>query len=138
MIRALRQIPERKSMKSKLHLGRSAAILACTASLAGAATVVAPIAPAAAATKCGNKVVKIPQEGGKPFNYPIKAVEVEGGATCGEVTKVLAGVLSGEPPAGWKSVPAHYELSKALQEEGLLPQMVKKGSKKIKFAGHGG
>lgn len=125
-------------MKSKLHLGRGAAILACTASLAAAATVAAPVAPAAAATKCGNKVVKIPQEGGKAYSYPIKAVEVEGGATCAEVTKVLAGVLSGKPPAGWKSVPAHYELPKALQEEGLLAQMVKNGSKKIKFAGHGG
>jgi hypothetical protein len=125
-------------MKSKLHLGRGAAILACTAALAGTAIVVAPIAPAAAATKCGNKVVKIPQEGGKPFAYPVKNVEVEGGATCGEVTKVLAGVLSGNPPAGWKGVPAHYELPKAVQEEGLLPMEVKKGSKKIKYAGRGG
>jgi hypothetical protein len=125
-------------MKSKLHLGRGAAILACTASLAGTAIVVAPIAPAVAATKCGNKVVKIPQEGGKPFPYPVKAVEVEGGATCGEVTKVLASVLSGNPLPGWKSVPAHYELPKKLTEEGLFAQEVKKGSKKIKFAGHGG
>jgi len=126
-------------MKSKLHLGRGVAILACAASLAATATVLAPIAPAAAATKCGNKVVKIPVEAGaKPYSYPIKAVEVEGGATCGEVTTVLAGVLSGNPPAGWKSVPVHYELPKKLQEEGLFAQMVKKGSKKIKFAGHGG
>ena len=125
-------------MKSKLHLGRGAAILACTASLAGTAIVVAPVTPAAAATKCGNKTVKIPQEGGKPFPYPVKAVEVEGGATCGEVTKVLASVLSGNPLPGWKSVPAHYELPKKLQEEGLFAQEVKKGSKKIKFAGHGG
>jgi hypothetical protein len=123
---------------SKLHLGRGAAILACTASLAAAATVVAPVAPAAAATSCGNKVVKIPQEGGKPFAYPIKAVEVEGGATCGEVTKVLAAALSGNPLPGWKSVPAHFELPKKLVEEGLFAQEVKKGSKKIKFAGHGG
>jgi hypothetical protein len=122
----------------KLHLGRGAAILACTASLAATATVVAPIAPAAAATKCGNKVVKIPQEGGKPFPYPVKGVEVSGGATCGEVTKVLAGILSGKPPAGWKGVTAHYELPKALQEEGLLPMEVKKGSKTIKYAGRGG
>jgi len=125
-------------MKSKLHLGRGIAILACTASLAATAIVVAPVAPAAAATKCGNKTIKIPREGAKPFPYPVKAIEVEGGATCAEVTTVLAGVLSGNPPAGWKSVPAHYELSKKMQAEGLLPQLVKKGSKKIKFAGHGG
>ena len=122
----------------KLHLGRGMAILACTASLAATATVLAPIAPAAAATKCGNKVVKIPQEGGKPFPYPIKAVEVEGGATCGEVTKVLAGLLGGTPLPGWRSVTAHYELPKKLQEEGLFAQEAKKGSKTIKFAGRGG
>jgi hypothetical protein len=125
-------------MKSKLHLGRGAAILACTAALAGTAIVVAPIAPAAAATKCGNKVVKIPQEGGKPFAYPVKAVEVEGGATCAEAVKVITSVVTGEPLPGWKGVPAHYELSKALQEEGLLPMEAKKGSKKIKYAGRGG
>ena len=125
-------------MKSKLHLGRGIAILACTASLAGTAIVVAPVAPAAAATKCGNMTIKIPQEGGKPFPYPVKAVEVEGGATCAESAAVIAGVLGGEPLPGWKSVTAHYELPKKLQEEGLYAQMVKKGSKKIKFAGHGG
>ena len=125
-------------MKSKLHLGRGAAILACTASLAGTAIVVAPVAPAAAATKCGNKLVKIPREGAKPFPYPVKAVEVEGGVTCAEAAGIIAGVLGGNPLPGWKSVPAHYELPKKLQEEGLFAQMAKNGSKKIKFAGHGG
>jgi hypothetical protein len=125
-------------MKSKLHLGRGAAILACTASLAATAIVVAPVAPAVAATKCGNKMILIPQEGGKPFKYPIKAVEVEGGATCAEAVKVITSALTGEPLPGWKGVPAHYEVSKSLQEEGFLPMEVKKGSKKIKYAGHGG
>jgi hypothetical protein len=126
-------------MKSKLHLGRGAAILACAASLAGTAAVVAPVAPAAAAvTSCGNKNVKVPVEGGKPVHVMVKGISVEGGATCAEATKVIAGVLSGKPPAGWKSVPASYELPKALAEEGLLPQLVKKGSKKVKFAVHGG
>jgi hypothetical protein len=124
-------------MKNKLHLGRGAAILACAASLAGTAAVVAPSA-ASAATSCGNKTVKLSQEGAKPFNYPVKAIYVEGGATCAEATKVISGVLVGEPPSGWKSVIAHYELPKALAEEGLLPQLAKKGSKKIKFAVHGG
>lgn len=124
-------------MKNKLHLGRGAAILACAASLAGTAAVVAPSA-ASAATSCGNKSVKLSQEGAKPFNYPVKAIYVEGGATCAEATKVISGVLVGEPPSGWKSVIAHYELPKALAEEGLLPQLAKKGSKKIKFAVHGG
>ena len=124
-------------MKSKLHLGRGAAILACAASLAGTAAAVAPSA-ASAATSCGNKSLKIAVEGGKPFHYPVKAIEVEGGATCAEATQVIAGVLGGKPPSGWKSVPAHYELPKALAEEGLFPQLAKKGSKKVKFAVHGG
>jgi hypothetical protein len=124
-------------MNAKLHLVRGAAILAAVASLAGTAAAVAPSA-ASAATSCGNKSVKLKQEGEKPFNYPVKAIYVEGGATCAEATKVIAGVLNGEPPSGWKSVIAHYELPKALAEEGLLPQLAKKGSKKIKFAVHGG
>ncbi len=125
-------------MKTKLHLGRGAAILACAASLAGTAAVVAPIAPAAAATKCGNKSVKIKPEGGKPFNYPVKAIEVEGGATCAEAVKVIGGVLGGKLPSGWKSVTPHYELPKSLEEQGLFPQELKKGSKKVKYAVHGG
>lgn len=122
----------------KLRLVRGLAILACTASLAAVATVLAPIAPAAAATKCGNKIVKIPQEGSKPYPYPVKAVEVSGGATCAEVTKVLAGLLGGTPLPGWRTVTAHYELPKKLTEEGLYAQEAKKGSKTIRFAGSGG
>jgi hypothetical protein len=125
-------------MKSKLHFGRGAAILACAASLAGTAVAIAPVAPALAATTCGNKTVKLPQEGAKPYPILVKAISVEGGATCAESASVIAGVLVGKPPTGWKSVIAHYELPKALAEEGLLPQLVKKGSKKIKFAVHGG
>ena len=125
-------------MKSKPHLGRGAAILACTASLAATAIVVAPAAPAAAATKCGNKVVKVPVEGGKPVNYPVKAIEVEGGATCAEAASVIGPILGGQPPAGWKSVTPHYELPKALADQGLFPQEAKKGAKKIKFAIRGG
>lgn len=124
-------------MKSKLHLGRGAAILACAASLAGTAIAVAPSA-AAAATSCGNKNVKVQVEGGKPIHIQVKAISVEGGATCAETAKVIGGTLAGKPPTGWKPVTAHYELPKALAEEGLLPQLVKKGSKKIKYAVHGG
>ncbi|HEY2477214.1 MAG TPA: hypothetical protein VGI17_00615 [Solirubrobacterales bacterium] len=46
---------------------------------------------------------------------------------------MIAGTLSGKPPAGWKSVPAHFEAP-----VGLIAQEVKKGSKKIKYAVHGG
>ncbi|HEY0278756.1 MAG TPA: hypothetical protein VGC32_10870 [Solirubrobacterales bacterium] len=125
-------------MKGKLHLGRRAAILVCAASLAGTAFVLAPAAPAAAATKCGDKTIKVPEAGGKPLLYPVKAVEVSGGAVCGEVASVLTSVISGHPKPGWKGVTAHYELPKALQDEGFLAMEVKKGSKTIKYGGHGG
>jgi hypothetical protein len=125
-------------MKTRLHLGRGAAILACAATLAGGAIAIAPAAPALAATKCGNKSIKVHPEGGKPFNYPVKAIEVEGGATCAEGTQAISGLLAGKLPSGWKSIPAHYKLPKALEEEGLFPQLLKKGSKKVKFAVRGG
>ncbi len=121
-------------MKSKLHLGRGAAILACAASLAGTAAVVAPTAASArGASTCANKRIKIPIEGGKPIHLPVKAITVEGGVSCAEAYKVIAGVLAGDPPTGWKSIPASFEAP-----EGLVPQAVKKGSKKIKYATHGG
>jgi hypothetical protein len=125
-------------MKSKLHLGRGAVILACATSLAGTAAVVAPTAASAAGTNCGNKNVKVAVEGGKPIHIKVQAIGVEGGATCAETAKVIGGVLAGKPPTGWKSVTPHYELPKKLAEEGLFPQEVKKGGKKIKYAIHGG
>jgi hypothetical protein len=124
-------------MKSKLHLGRGAAILACAASLAGTAAVVAPTA-ASAADNCGNKSIKVTFEGEKPVHILVKAIAVEGGATCAEAVKVIAGQLGGKPLSGWKGVTTHYELPKALAEEGLFPQELKKGSKKVKYAIHGG
>jgi hypothetical protein len=121
-------------MKSKLHLGRGAAILACAASLAGTAATVAPTAASArAASKCANTSVKIEPEVGHPIHFPVKAITVEGGVSCATAYKVIHGVLAGEPPAGWKSFSASFEAP-----EGLIPQGVKKGSKKIKYAVQGG
>ncbi|MBS1860136.1 MAG: hypothetical protein JSS68_00340 [Actinobacteria bacterium] len=119
-------------MKSKFDLGRGAAILACAASLAGTAAVIAPTA-ASAATTCADKTIKIQVEGSKPIPLPVKAITTEGGVSCAEAYKVIAGVLTGEPPSGWKSYGAHFPTP-----EGLVPQGVKKGSKKIKFATRGG
>ena len=121
-------------MKNKLHLGRGAAILACAASLAGTAAVVAPAAASAhgAATRA-NKRVKISVEEGKPIHVPVKAITVEGGVSCAEAYKVIAGALAGKPPSGWKTAVAQFEAP-----EGFEPEIAKKGSKKIKFAGHGG
>jgi hypothetical protein len=121
-------------MKSKLQLGRGAAILACAASLAGTAVAVAPTAASArAASTCANKSVKVPVEGGKPIHVPVKAITVEGGVSCAEAYKVIVGTLSGKLPSGWKSVPANFEAP-----TGLIPQEVKKGGKKIKYAVQGG
>jgi hypothetical protein len=41
--------------------------------------------------------------------------------------------MEGSAPAGWKSIPAHFEAP-----EGLFAQALKKGSKKIKYATQGG
>jgi hypothetical protein len=121
-------------MKSKFHLGRGAAILACAASLAGIA-VVAPTAASArgGASTCANKTIKIPVEEGKPFPLAVKAITVEGGVSCAEAYKVIGEYLGGKSPAGWKSIPANFEAP-----EGLYAQAIKKGSKKIKYATRGG
>jgi hypothetical protein len=121
-------------LKTRLHLGRGAAILACAASLAGTAIAVAPTAASArAASTCANKNLALKTEEGRTLHFPVKAITVEGGVSCAEAYKVITGVVTGKPPAGWKSVAAHFEAP-----EGLIPQMVKKGSKKIKYAVQGG
>ena len=121
-------------MKTKFHLGRGAAILACTASLAGTAAVVAPTAASARGVKtCANKTLKIPAEEGKPTPVPVKAISVEGGVSCAEAYKVIAGGLEGKPVSGWKTAIGKFEAP-----EGLVPEIAKKGSKKIKFAVQGG
>jgi hypothetical protein len=121
-------------MKTKPKLGRGAAILACAASLAGTAVAVAPSAAAArGATSCADKNITIQIEGGKPIHLPVKAIKVEGGISCADAYKVIGEYIAGKAPAGWKSIPAHFEAP-----EGLFPQAIKKGSKKIKFATRGG
>jgi hypothetical protein len=125
---------ERKYMKTKLHLGRSAAIVACAASLAGTAAVVAPTAASARATStCANKSLLLNLEEGRKLHIPVKAITVEGGVSCAEAYKVIAGGLEGKLPNGWKSAIAHFEAP-----EGLVPQVLKKGNKKIKYAVQGG
>ena len=121
-------------MKTKLHLGRSAAILACAASLAGTAAVVAPTAASArAASSCPNKSVALKAEEGRTFHIPVKAITVEGGVNCAEAYKVIVGALEGKPVNGWKAAIGKFEAP-----EGLVPQVAKKGSKKIQFAVQGG
>jgi hypothetical protein len=121
-------------MKSKLHLGRGAAILACAASLAGTAVAVAPSAASARATStCPNKQVTLHVEGSPPSRYPVKAITVQGGVSCAEAYKVIAGALEGKPLPGWKTA-----IGKFKAPEGLVPEVATKGSKKIQFAVQGG
>lgn len=121
-------------MKTKLHLGRGAAILACAASLAGTAAVVAPTAASARGVKsCANKTVKLHQEGGSLYPLPVKSITTEGGVSCAEAYKVIREYIEGSQPAGWKSITAHFEAP-----EGMYAQGLKKGSKKIYFATRGG
>jgi hypothetical protein len=120
-------------MKTKLHLGRGAAILACTASLAGTAAVVAPTASARPVSSCANKSLPVKTEEGRVFHYPVKAITVEGGVSCAEAYKVIDGAISGKPLNGWKTAIGKFEAP-----EGLVPEIAKKGSKKIKFAIQGG
>ena len=120
-------------MKTKLHLGRGAAILACVASLAGTAVAVAPTAASAAGTNCGNKSIKIPVEGGKAEHLPVKAIVAEGGVTCTEAVRLIGDLFAGELPSGWKSLPANFE-----PPVGLIAQELKKGSKVVKYAVRGG
>ena len=115
-------------MKTRLHLGRGAAILACAASLAGTAVAVAPTAASAhKATSCGNKSIKVKEESGPAIHIPVKAISVEGGVSCAEAYKVITGGLEGKPANGWKTAIGKFEAP-----EGLVPEIAKKGSKNMK------
>ncbi|HJZ38653.1 MAG TPA: hypothetical protein VJ204_20450 [Solirubrobacterales bacterium] len=120
-------------MNAKLHLVRGSAILAAVASLAGTAAAVAPTAASAAGAKCANKSISIKPEEGPSIHIPVKAITVEGGVSCAEAYKVIAGGLEGKPVSGWKTAIGKFEAP-----EGLVPEIAKKGSKKIKFAVQGG
>lgn len=120
-------------MNAKLHLARGAAVLAAVASLAGTAAAVAPAAASAAGVKCANKSLAIKSEDGHTYHYPVKAISVEGGVSCAEAYKVIAGALEGKPLNGWKTAIGKFEAP-----EGLVPEVAKKGSKKVKFAVQGG
>ena len=53
--------------------------------------------------------------------------------TCSEADKLIADVLEGKLPSGWKSGMGNFEAP-----EGLIPSELKKGSKRIRYAIHGG
>jgi hypothetical protein len=119
-------------MKTKLHLGRGVAILVCAAALAAA--LIAPGAASARGVKtCANKTVKLHLEEGRLYPLPVKSITTEGGVSCAEAYKVITEYTEGSAPAGWKSIPAHFEAP-----EGMYAQGLKKGGKKIFYATRGG
>ena len=120
-------------MNAKLHLARGAAVLAAVASLAGTAAAVAPTAASAAGVKCANKSVAVKPESGGTLHIPVKAITVEGGVSCADAYKVITDSLEGKTDKGWKFAVGKFEAP-----EGLVPEIAKKGSKKIKFAVQGG
>ena len=120
-------------MKKQHIWRRGAVVLATAATLVGGAAIASPAASVArSASTCANKSVKITNEG-RSFSIPVKAITVEGGVSCATAYKVIAGAVAGKPPAGWSVHSASFEAP-----EGLVPELAKKGSKKIKFAVQGG
>jgi hypothetical protein len=120
-------------MKKQLMWRRGATVLATAATLVAGAAITSPAASVArSASTCANKSIKITNEG-RTLSIPVKAITVEGGVSCATAYKVIAGSLVGKPVAGWS---VHTATFKA--PEGLVPELAKKGSKKIKFAVQGG
>jgi hypothetical protein len=113
---------------------RAAALLGATALIAGVVAI-APAASVAKAgvTKCANTRVTITPEEGHSFKIPVKAITTEGGVSCSAAYKIIAGALQGKPPTGWKTAVGSFEVP-----EGLVPTLLKNGSKKIKFGVQGG
>jgi hypothetical protein len=119
------------SMKTKLRLGRLVAALACAASLAGTATVIAPVAASArAVTKCPDKSFAVkPAAGGKTVNTTAKAISLQGAVGCTEAYAVIRGSLEGKVVNGWAIRPGGTNAPK-----GYIAEMAEKPNKTIKFA----
>ena len=118
-------------MKTKMRLGRLVAALACAASLAGAASAIAPAAASArAVTKCPEKSFALkPASGGKTINATAKAISVQGGVGCTEAYAVIRGSLEGKVVNGWAIRPDGTNAPK-----GYIAEMAEKPGKTIKFA----
>ncbi len=118
-------------MKTRLHLRRVAAVLACAASMATAAIAISPaVASARAGTKCPDKtfVVK-PATGGKTISATAKAISVQGGVGCTEAYKVIRSSLEGKPVNGWAIRPGGTTSLK-----GYVAETAEHPGETIKFA----
>jgi hypothetical protein len=118
-------------MKHTHHLRCAAAVLVCSAPLAGTAAVVVPgVASAqAAARSCGAKSVKVKDGTAKAVSVPVSRIRVEGGATCAEAVKVISGALAKDPPQGWVVSSANFKVP-----AGLNAMQAVNGHKKVKYA----
>jgi hypothetical protein len=116
-------------MRHSIHLRRAAAIVGCSASLAGAALVAAPGAGAApTAHSCGAKTIAV-KTGGETTKVPASRIRVEGGATCAEAVKVIRGVVLHKIPRGWSVGRGGFKVP-----SGLTAHIAVNGHKKVKFA----
>ncbi|HEY1855157.1 MAG TPA: hypothetical protein VGG40_11265 [Solirubrobacterales bacterium] len=117
-----------RKLSTTLGIGAVLALAAIAALL--------PAAASASSTRtCPNKTMKLTIEGTPPetVSEPVKAISTEGGVTCAQAYEVIRGSLTGKPVSGWK-----VEVGKFKAPEGLVPELARKGSKRIKFAVQGG
>jgi hypothetical protein len=117
-----------KKLATTLGIGAILAVAAVSALVPGAAA-------AKSIKTCPNKSMKIKIESDPPqtFSEPVKAVSTEGGVTCALAYEVIRGALTNHVPKGWK-----IESGKFKAPEGLVPELARKGSKRIQFAVQGG
>jgi hypothetical protein len=118
------------SMKTKLRLGRVAAVLACAASMAGTAIAIAPAAASArGGTKCPEKSLVVKSaSGGTTIHATAKSISVQGGVGCAEAYKVIRGSLEGKVVNGWTIRPNGPDAP-----EGFVAEVAEKPGKKIQF-----
>jgi hypothetical protein len=116
-------------MKERLNPRRSAALLACVATLGATAVAATPAAGAPAAHSCGSRTIAVSAKGGKSVTFPVSRIRVEGGATCQEAIAVIRGFVLKKLPKGWAVGPGAFKVP-----PGLRAQIATNGHKKVKFA----
>jgi hypothetical protein len=119
---------------NRLHIRRKLAILAATASLAGAGAAIGPAgASAHAGGSCGSKSISVSVKGGKPVQVAVSRIETSGGATCKTAYAVIGGFVKKKVPSGWRVTQGTFNVP-----HGLTAEMATKGKMLVKFALVGG
>ena len=103
--------------------------LACLASLAAGAGIIAPAGAAAQATSsCGSREIAV-KAAGETLMVPVSLISVSGGATCKQAVAVVRGVLLKDVPKGWKVSTGTFKVP-----HGLVAQQAVNGTKTVRFA----